>query len=99
MGNGLAVNESDGYAMVEFDAEDSESVVCGIVDAVSSVADVDPVEIEPLYSVVDPDALSRLVQPPNAGQPRQGDVRVSFEMAGLEVTVWSYGRIHVSERK
>lgn len=99
MGNGLAVNESDGYAMVEFDAEEPESVIVGIVDAVSNVVGADPVEIEPLYSVVDPDALTSLLEPPSAEQPRQGDVRVSFEMAGLEVTVWSYGRIHVSEQQ
>lgn len=97
MSNGLAVNESTGHAMVEFDAGDSESIVAGIVDAVSTVAEVDPVEMEPLYSTIDPDALSRVLRPPNAGQPRQGDIKVSFEMMGLDVTVWSYGRVHVSE--
>lgn len=94
MGNGLVVDESDDHVMVEFDADDSDSVIFGIVDAVSTVAGVDPVEMEPLYSVVDPDALSRLVRRHGLG-PRQGDVRVTFEMWDHEVTVWSYGRIHV----
>ncbi|SFG43680.1 hypothetical protein SAMN04488063_2042 [Halopelagius inordinatus] len=97
MGNGVAVNESNDHAMVEFDPGDPESIVAGIVDAVSAVAEIDPVEMEPLYRTVDPDALSGVLRPPNAGRPRQGDIRVSFEMLGLEVTVWSYGRVHVSE--
>lgn len=97
MSNGVAVNEPSGHAMVEFDAGDPESIVAGIVDAVSTVADIDPVEMEPLYSTIDPDALSRLLRRPNGAQPRQGDIKVCFEILDLEVTVWSYGRIHVSE--
>ncbi|ARS89169.1 HalOD1 output domain-containing protein [Natrarchaeobaculum aegyptiacum] len=33
-----------------------------VVDAIAAVTDTDPLELEPLYSVVDPEALDRLFQ-------------------------------------
>lgn len=59
---------------------------------ISEVADeegVDPLELEPLYTSVDPDALQTLYQPPN-------DVtRVEFEYAGYEVIIQGENQVHL----
>ena len=38
-----------------------------VIDAVAAARDVDPLELEPLYSVVDPDALFRQSGESSAG--------------------------------
>lgn len=58
---------------------------------ISELADqegVDPLELEPLYTSIDPDALQTLYEPPN-------DVhRVEFEYADYKVTIEDEGQIH-----
>lgn len=51
-----------------------------IIDAVAYVTGKDPLDLEPLYDVVDVDALNALFD-------QRLDGQVSFEMEGLEVTV------------
>jgi hypothetical protein len=48
------------------------------VDLVADAAGVDAVDLDPLYSSVDPDALDSLLGP---------GVHVAFRYAGFEVTV------------
>ena len=59
---------------------------------VSEVADeegVDPLELEPLYTAIDPDALQALYEPPN-------DVtRLEFEYAGYEVIIEDEDQVHL----
>jgi hypothetical protein len=78
----------------EFDRHGTEVSVCeAVTEAVAHAAGVDPIEVEPLYSVLDPDALEALVRPrPTDG----GEVTVAFPLDDYHVTVWSGGRIHVS---
>lgn len=61
-----------------------------IVDAVAYVTGVDPMDLEPLYHLVDADALNSLFD--------QGmDGRVSFEMEGVEVTVTGSDEIIIED--
>lgn len=60
-----------------------------IIAEVADAEGVDPLELKPLYTSVDPDALCAIVEPPN-------DVdRVEFEYAGYEVVVEDEDRVHL----
>lgn len=90
---------------LRYEVSAGESFSEGVVSAVSAVSDVEPVPdvgpdvepdrtLEPLYSVVDPDALDKMFRTSgNDGCPRQG--RVTFSYHGYEVTVRSEGSISV----
>lgn len=68
-----------------------------VVHAVARARDVDPLELDPLYDSVDPDALERLFDASSASDSAvQG--RIVFGMAGCEVTVRSDGRVDVDAR-
>ncbi|NUB92125.1 hypothetical protein HTZ84_06945 [Haloterrigena sp. SYSU A558-1] len=58
------------------------------------VTDVEPPAYEPLYAVVNPEALDRLFQPA-AGSTT---ARVVLEYEGYEITVSSDGRVDVNDR-
>lgn len=59
-----------------------------VVDAVATEMGVDPVALDPLFDVVDPDALDRLFASDVEGS-------VHFEYHGHEVVVCNDGRIVV----
>lgn len=60
--------------------------------AVAAELNADRTEIDPLYSVVDPDALDALFEPGPFGAERdQGTV--TFAMAGCEVVVRADGDV------
>jgi len=73
-------------------APDADSIVIDVVEAVATVAGVDPREFQPrLHDVVDPDALARIVASGGAG------TRVSFDLDCYRVTVDGAGKIVVEE--
>lgn len=61
--------------------EEDREPVHAILDAVATRAEVDPLDLPPLYHSVDPDALVSLLESSNAS------VTVAFRYAGYEVTV------------
>ncbi|MCU4974475.1 hypothetical protein OB955_17275 [Halobacteria archaeon AArc-m2/3/4] len=74
-----------------------ESVSEAVLDAVASITDSDPIELDPLYYTIDPDALDTLFEsrPYNTELPR--DVQVTFSYVGLQVTVTAAGQIIVED--
>lgn len=70
------------------------SVTTAIVEAVATESECDPEELEPLYEVVDPDALEAFFDAGSrgSGSPR----RVAFTYEGYEVTVSGADRIEVT---
>lgn len=73
-----------------------------IVEAVAEregvdVTDVEPPEYEPLYAVVNPEALDALFAPAATGRPRPSG-SVSLVYAGYDVTVYGDGRVELSKR-
>lgn len=94
------VQESDDTP-IEFDVErgtyrttfdpttDSPSDV--VVESVSAVTGTAPLDLDPLYSVVDPDALDSLFAPTASGTTRTG--RTTFEYSDCEVTVSADGDV------
>lgn len=74
-----------------------ESVSEVVVETVASVSGVDPVELDPLYYAIDPDALDALFAPRPAAGDLPRDVQLSFSYVGLQVTVTAAGRIIVED--
>ena len=69
-----------------------------IIEAIAAregvdVTDVEPPAYEPLYAVVNPEALDRLFQTPAASTT----ARVVLEYEGYEVTVHGDGRVDVTD--
>lgn len=76
-----------GVYTVQYDREDGEPLSTAVVVAVTAAAELDPHEIEePLYEVIDPDALDDLFRP-QEGTDVAPDSEVSFTLAGHRVTV------------
>jgi len=68
-----------------------QSLSMTVIDAVSAVSGTDPAELPPLYDAIDPDALDSLFTAQTEG-------RVSFEFAGMPVTVHATGEVRVHAR-
>lgn len=71
-----------------------ETVSDRVIAAVAEATGVDPLELDPLYNVVDPDALNAIFSPANG---RQGaDAELRFTMEGCEVVVRDGGDVVVT---
>lgn len=82
--------EEDIY-QARFSATDevaSTAVIC----VVAAASDTDPLDMEPLHPTVDTDALDSLITPRRAAL---GDLHLTFEYQGYEVTASSCGSIKV----
>jgi len=65
-------------------------IYISIAQTVASVTGSEPTAMDPLYSVLDPDALDALLS-----SRRDADVRLTFSYEGCTVTVKSSGEIAV----
>lgn len=83
-------------AIRKFEKDDTRSISELVVEAVAEVAEVDPLELPPLHSSLDPDALDRLFGRKLNGQPRDTDFTITFRMSDRTVTVVRDGAIHVT---
>lgn len=66
-----------------------------VVAAVAAERDVEPLELPPMYDVIDPDALNKLFDDRFSARG-DGLGRVIFTMAGCEVVVHSDGEVAVT---
>lgn len=60
-----------------------------VVSALAVISDTDPVDLEPLYNVIDPDCLDSIA----SKQPSAGDVEIAFRLNGYAVEAKSSGSI------
>ena len=73
------------------------SVCETVVSAVAELLEKDQLDVEPLNSVVDPDALDALFEVRMSGEGRDGgEGRVSFTLDGCGVTVYGDEQVVVS---
>ena len=75
----------------QFDQEKTPASIA-IIATLADVMDTDPVDLRPLHSTVDPDALDALVHPRNG---MNGDTHITFTHEGHEIRVHSYGVITI----
>lgn len=76
--------------------QENESVTEAVVRAVCSVTDSDQTGLEPIYSVVDPDALNVLFGSNGSDHSRLSDGVVAFEYVGRQVRITSGNTVKVS---
>lgn len=76
----VTLNDRGTYRVSLEEISPSEAIVAAIL----AIEDADPIDLDPLYDVVDPSALDELFQPKCDGSIRSGG-SVSFEYAGYEV--------------
>lgn len=70
--------------------DDSDSLCITIITTVSAATGQETSALEPLYSVLDPDALEALMS-----HERDDSVRISFSYEGCAVTIAGSGEIIV----
>ncbi|MFC5135063.1 MULTISPECIES: HalOD1 output domain-containing protein [Haloferacaceae] len=74
-----------------FERAEDTSVCVAIVEAVSTVTGTEPTRLDPLYGVVDTDALERLVE--SGGT----DTEITFSFEGCRITVFGDGGVVVTD--
>lgn len=79
-------------AFQAFYSDDVASPSLAVVSAVAAASDTDPLDMEPLHATVDADALDSLITPRRGAV---GDLHITFEYGGCEVTASSYGSLTV----
>lgn len=66
-----------------------------VVTAVAEAKGVDPLDLDPLYTVIDPDALNRMFRPSVGSPPTSMELR--FSMADCHVVVHGDGEVAVTQ--
>lgn len=89
----MSQSESDDVGEVRAVCREGE-VSQTVITTVAEAKGVDPLELEPLYSVIDPDALNKLFQP-SLGAPNPS-LNLQFSMAGCEVEIQGDGEVVVT---
>jgi hypothetical protein len=96
---GELVTDSGGGGESEFDSmivsvtlgsggenPDNKSISTVIAETIANHKGVDPANIEPLYTTIDPEALDALFAPRNDGTARTTG-QITFTHTGFEITV------------
>ncbi|WP_165875357.1 HalOD1 output domain-containing protein [Natrarchaeobius chitinivorans] len=73
-------------------SDPTDSATKAVVSAVAAVSDTNPLDVDPLHSTIDPDALNELSTPRSGAD---GALHITFEYHGYEVTASSHGEIEV----
>ena len=95
------MDENNAQAVVEFSVEDGggDAVVMGVIDGLSVASGIDPLDMEPVQSSIDTDALASLFASQSVKGPSKGGITVTLCIDDYEVTIKSHGRIYVSDRE
>lgn len=86
--------EAASSLLAEFDPE-TDSATETIVMTVAGHAEVGPNALDPLYSVVDPEALDRIIRSV-AARSTPGNAEIIFRYQGYTVSVHSHGVIEIA---
>lgn len=86
-------HEASGTYRAQFDVH-TRPASEAILTAVATATENDPLELSPLYSVIDPDALDALFDPPAYDGPDQR-LTVTFEYADCRVSAKAHGTVVV----
>jgi len=84
-------HEASGTYRTEFDP-DTRPVCEAIITAVATATERDPLDVPPLYSVVDIDALATLFTPADIS-PDGSDRTATFDYAGCHIKVRGRGTV------
>lgn len=76
---------------------ETESVSAAVIEAVSTVTNTPTTDLDPLYNVINPDALDRLYKPMHDGAPRLSGGTTAFIYSDCRVTVHADGEVKVNQ--
>ena len=79
-----------------FDWTNDESVALSVIRTVTEATDEDPLEMEPLYLIVDPDALDALCKSTRRSPDGAGTI-VEFSFNGFRVRISATGMGYLFE--
>ena len=85
-------HQDTGTVRTLFDSEKTPASMA-VVATLADVMDADPIELDPLHSTVDPEALDALVRVRNG---TDGDIHVTFTHEDHAITVHSYGVVTIT---
>ena len=88
----LEYDPESGTVRTLFDPEQIPTSTA-VIATLAEVMDADPVELDPLYATVEPDALDAIVR---VRTGTTGDLKVSFTHEDHAITVSSYGVITIT---
>ncbi len=88
----IEYNQGSSTVRTQFDQEKTPPSMA-VISTLADVMSVDPVELDPLYSTIDPDALDQFVYVHNR---TSGDIHVTFTHEGYSITVHSYGVVSIT---
>lgn len=89
----------DSHPSIQYTIEPDESISCTIIRAVAAATGVSPERLEPLYNVINPDALDRLFKMPSETPRCSQETAVSFQYEGYLVTVQNHRQIILSSQE
>lgn len=86
-----SVTERPAYRIRE-----SETVTEAVVRAVCAETGSDPTRLDPLYSVIDPEALNALFSDRDGGGSQRAHASVAFDYCGRQIVISASGTVRVS---
>lgn len=90
--------ESSSEVGAESRTTEPEQLSMRVVEAVADAEGVDPVELDPLYTTVDPDAIEDVFRPQlTTGSVPDPTAEIRFEYHGYEVRVTATGRVSLAD--
>lgn len=90
----VTFEEATGTYQTEF-GRDGRTATEAVVDKMSEMTQTDPLELPPIFDVLDPDSLNTLFNGSPSSQP-QTETFVIFEYIGHQVTVKRNGAIRIT---
>lgn len=91
-GSGTTAEHVDGRISHSYDWAETNPTTA-VVETLAVAANSEPLDTDPLYEAVDPDALDRLLSSTDAETPT--DLRVSFDYGCFRVEVHGSGEVAV----
>lgn len=83
----MQTEQGDGWIIYHLDTE--ETPVEGVIKVIAAISNTEPTDIDPIYPVVDPDALDALFR------KEPNDTKVEFRYHGCQVEVTGDGVVKV----
>lgn len=91
---GITFDPETSTYRLHYDWQGDESVTTVVSTGVAAITNTPPTELDPLFEILDPDALNQLFSSTNG--PSRGDGRVSFQFNDCTVIVDATGEIAIS---
>lgn len=83
---------------VEYTCSEDEPVSHTVIAAVSEVTNCDPIELDPLYEYIDPEALDTIFRSSSTGDTNHDEVCLEFDYKTTRVTV-TPDYVHIDTRE